>query len=236
MLSLGDLRIMRMAMGIALLAMLTTSGYTQAADFGAADLGAYTSAGTTGLGGGIAATFGAYFGARIGYTSYEYTVDDLEESDLTFDGKAEIGGIHALLDWHPFGGNFRLSAGAIENASLSARVQPMAGTYTLNGTSYSADDIGDATGAAEYESISPYAGLGFGRALSRDGRFAFSADLGVVFTGSPEVELNVSCRIQNAMRCAQIQEDAAAEEAQLQDEADQLEYWPVLSLGLSYKF
>jgi hypothetical protein len=227
---------MRKATRIALLSMLATSGYAHAANSGAADFGVYASAGTTGLGGGIAATFGSYFGARIGYTSYEHKVDDLEESGLTFDGKAKIGGMHALLDWHPFGGNFRLSAGAIENASLSARVQPIADTYTLNGTSYSADDIGDATGAAEYESISPYAGVGFGRALSSDGRFAFSADLGVVFTGSPEVELNATCRIQNAMLCAQIEDDVATERAALQDDADELEYWPVLSLGLSYKF
>ena len=196
----------------------------------------YASAGTIGLGGGIAANFGSHFGARIGYTTYEYTVNDLEESDLTLDGKAEIGGVHALLDWYPFGGGFRFSAGAIENASLSARAEPIAGTYTLNGVVYSSEDIGEATGTAKYESMSPYAGLGFGRALSRDGRFAFSADVGLIFTGSPEVELNATCRVPNAMLCTQIQADVAAEEAELQRDADDLKYWPVLSLGVSYKF
>lgn len=222
---------MRKRLGVAVVAALAMSGYAQAADFGI-----YASAGTIGLGGGIAANFGSHFGARVGYTSYEYTVDDLEESDLTLDGKAEIGGAHALLDWYPFGGGFRISAGAMENASLSARAKPVGGTYTLNDVVYSAEDIGEATGTAKYDSISPYAGIGFGRALSRDGRFSFSADFGVVFTGSPKVELNATCRVPNSAVCSDIQADVAAEQAELQNDADDLKYWPVLSLGLSYKF
>lgn len=216
---------------LVLIAGLASAGCAQAADFGL-----YGTAGTIGFGGGIAATFSDHFAARVGYTTYEYSVDDLEESDLVLDGKAEIGGAQAFLDWHPFGGAFRLSLGAVENASLSAYAEPMAGTYTLNGTTYSADDIGTATGTAEYDSISPYAGLGFGRALSRDGRFAFSADLGVIFTGAPEVELNATCRVPNAMLCADIQDDVLAEEAELQRDADKLDYWPVMSIGLSYRF
>jgi hypothetical protein len=216
---------------LALLAGLASVGLAQAADFGV-----YATAGTIGFGGGLAATFNDQFAARLGYTTYEYTVEDLEESDLVLDGKAELGGVHAFLDWHPFGGAFRLSVGAIENASLSAHAEPMAGTYTLNGTTYSAQDIGEANATARYDSISPYAGIGFGRTLSRDGRFAFSADLGVVFTGSPQVELNATCAAPNAMLCAEIHDDVAAEEAELQREADELKYWPVIAIGLSYRF
>lgn len=202
----------------------------------AADMGLYGTAGTVGFGGGVAASFNKHLGARIGYTTYEYSVNDLEESELHLDGKAEIGGAQAFLDWHPFGGAFRLSAGAIENASLSARAEPIANTYTLNGVTYSADDIGQATGTAKYDSISPYLGIGFGHPLSLDGRFALTADLGVVFTGSPKVELNATCAVPNAMLCSQIEADVLAEEAELQDDADDLKYWPLLSVGISYRF
>lgn len=215
----------------ALLAAVSMSGAAQAADFGI-----YGTAGTVGFGGGLAATFNDHFGARIGYTSYEHTVDDIEEGDLVLDGKAEIGGLQALLDWYPFGGGFRLSAGAMENASLTAHARPIGGAYTLNGTTYTTAELGEANGVAEYESISPYAGIGFGRALSPDGRLGFSMDMGVVFTGTPDIELNATCRVPNAMVCAQIDSDVRAEESELRREADELKYWPVLSIGVSYKF
>ena len=216
---------------LALVAGLVGAGVAQAADFGL-----YGTAGTIGFGGGVAATFNDHFAARLGYTTYEYSVEDLEESDLVLDGKAEIGGAQAFLDWHPYGGAFRVSLGAVENAFVSMHAEPVAGTYALNGTDYSANDIGTAAATAKYDSISPYAGFGFGRALSRDGRFAFSADFGVVFTGAPEVELNATCRVPNAMLCAEIQDDVFAEEAELQAEADKLDYWPVMSIGVSYRF
>jgi hypothetical protein len=218
-------------MSVLLLAGLALNGQAQAAD-----LGAYGTAGTVGVGGGLAATFGSHFGARIGYTGYQHEDDEVEGSDLTLDGTAEIGGAHALLNWHPFGGSFRMSAGAIENVSLSARVQPTGDIYVLNGATYSVNDIDEATRTAKYDSISPYAGFGFGRSLSLDGRFAFTADVGVVFTGSPTVELNATCRVPNAMLCSQIEDDVVAEEAELQRDVDELKYWPVLSLGLSYRF
>lgn len=202
----------------------------------ASDFGVYGTAGTVGFGGGIAASFNKHLGARIGYTTYEYSVNDLEESDLRLDGTAEIGGAQAFLDWHPFGGAFRVSAGAVENASLSAHAEPIASTYTLNGVTYAADEIGEATGTAKYDSISPYLGIGFGHPLSIDGRFALTADFGVVFTGSPKVELNATCAVPNAMLCSQIEADVLAEEAELQDDADQLKYWPVMSIGVSYRF
>ncbi len=202
----------------------------------AGEIGVYGTAGTLGFGGGIAASFTNQFGARVGYTTYEYSISDLEESDLRFDGEAEIGGAQAFLDWHPFGGAFRLSAGAVENASLTARAKPVSSTYTLNGVTYSADDVGETTGTAKYDTISPYVGLGFGHPLSLDGRLAFTADIGVILTGSPKVELNAKCAVPNAMLCSQIEADALAEQAELQKEADELEYWPLLSLGLSYRF
>lgn len=200
----------------------------------AADFGLYGTAGTLGLGGGVAATFNSNFGARLGYTTYEHDVDDIEETDLTFDGTVDLGGAQALLDWYPFGGGFRVTVGAVQGPEISARARPIADTYTFDGVTYSADDIGQATGTAEFDSFAPYVGFGFGRALSADGRFAFTADLGLAFTGAADVKLNVTC--QDATVCAQLEDDVAAEQAELQKEADKFDYWPVLSIGVSYRF
>lgn len=218
------------------ISLLGVAAIVLAAPASAADFGVYGTAGSAGLGGGFAVMLNSHLGARVGYTTFEYEVNDLEESDLTLDGEAEIGGVQALLDWHPFGGGFRLSIGAMESAKFSARARPIADTYTFDGVTYSAADIGEANGAAEFDSIAPYAGIGFGRALSANGRFSFAADLGVAFTGSADVTLNVSCRLSDPTLCAELEDDVAAEQAELQSEADKVEYWPVLSMGVSYRF
>lgn len=222
---------MRKTMMVAAVAAVLTAGSASGADFGI-----YGTAGTIGLGGGLATNFNKHLGARIGYTSFTYDVDDVEESDLTFDGEAELGGAQALLDWYPFGGGFRISAGAVESAKINARATPVGGTFTFDGVTYSADDIGEARGTADFGSIAPYVGLGFGRALSADGHFSFTADIGVAFTGSPDVALNVTCNAPDPVLCAQLEDDAAAEEIELQQDADDYKYWPVVSFGLSYRF
>jgi len=221
---------MRKLIGLAVL------GLSLGASANAADFGVYGTAGTIGFGGGIAGSFNSHLGARLGYTAFDYKVKDVESSDLSFDGTAELGGLQALLDWYPFGGSFRVSAGFMENAKLTATAKPLADTYTFDGVTYTTADIGEARGKAEFGSVAPYLGLGFGRALSRDGRFAFTADLGVAFTGAADVQLNVTCTAAAAALCTQIQGDVAAEQAELQADADDFKYWPVLSLGLSYRF
>jgi hypothetical protein len=222
---------MRKLIGLAVLGLSLMAASAHAADFGV-----YGTAGTVGLGGGVAGQFNSRLGARLGYTSFEYKVKDVESSDLTFDGTAELGGLQALVDWYPFGGSFRISAGAMENAEFTATAMALSNTYTFDGVTYSVNDVAQARGTAKFDSIAPYLGFGFGRALSRSGRFAFTADVGVAFTGAADVNLNVTCVQAAAMLCDQIQDDVMAEEAALQDDADQLKYWPVVSFGVSYRF
>ncbi len=201
-----------------------------------ADFGLYGTAGTVGLGGGVAANFGQYIGARVGYTSYTYEANDLEQSDLSFSGEVELGGTQALLDLHPFGGGFRLSLGMMENAQITGRALPTANTFTFDGVTYSSADVGEARGSATFDSFSPYVGLGYGRALSRRGKLAMNADLGVALTGAADVQLDVSCATAAQALCTDLLDDVAAEQAQIQADAEDYKYWPVLSIGLSYRF
>jgi hypothetical protein len=179
------------------------------------------------------AVLGLCFG---GYTGYDYTVKDIESGDVSLDGTAELGGVQALLDWYPLGGRFRISAGLMENAKVTATAKPTASTYTFDGMTYSTADVAQARGTARFDSMAPYLGVGFGRALSSTGRFAFTADVGVAFTGAADVKLDVTCTQSAAALCAQIQDDVAAEQAELQADADDFKYWPVVSVGLSYRF
>jgi hypothetical protein len=222
---------MHKSMTALLVAGVLASGAASSADFGL-----YGTAGTVGFGGGVATNFNQHLGARVGYTTYTYDVEDLEESDLTFNGEADVGGAQAILDWYPMGGSFRLSLGAVEAADVDVKAKPVGGTFTFDDVEYSADDVGEARGRADFGSLAPYVGLGYGRALSTDGHLSFTADLGVAFTGAPDVNLEVTCNAPNPAICAQLVSDAAAEEAELQNDANDYKYWPVVSIGVAYKF
>ncbi len=74
-----------------------------------------------------------------------------------------------------------------------------------------------------------------GRLINSSGKWPLP-DIGVAFTGAADVRLNVTCDMGNPALCAQLADDVAAEEAELQRDADDVKYWPVLSLGVSYKF
>jgi hypothetical protein len=215
---------------------LLVAGLFVAGSASSADFGIYGTAGTIGIGGGIATDFNAHLGARLGYTAYTYDIDDREESDLVFNGDADLGGAQALLDWYPMGGSFRVTAGAVSTADVKVKATPVGGTFTFDDVEYDAEDVGDARGHADFGSLAPYVGLGYGRALSANGHFSFMVDLGVAFPGSPDVSLDVTCNAPNATICAQLASDAAAEERELQDDADDYKYWPVLSIGVAYKF
>ncbi|MFM7372109.1 MAG: hypothetical protein ACKO2Z_30855, partial [Sphaerospermopsis kisseleviana] len=77
-------------------------------------------------------------------------------------------------------------------------------------------------------SVAPYLGIGWGNAVKSGNRWGFSANLGVMFAGSPKVELTAPAYILAA--------DVEAERKQLEDDLDWLNIYPVLSLGLSYQF
>lgn len=216
---------------LAMTGLLLAAGNATAANYGI-----YGTAGTVGFGGGLAVDLNKHFGMRLGYTTYTYDVDDLEESELSFDGETELGGVQALVDWYPFGGGFHISAGMMDSAEAEATAVPVDGSFTFDGVEYDADDIGDARGSVDFGSTAPYLGLGFGRALSATGHFSFSLDIGLIFTGTPKVALSASCAADDDALCDGLEEDVAAEEAELQEDVEDFKYWPVLSFGLSYKF
>jgi hypothetical protein len=216
---------------------LTMAGFLLAAgNASSADFGLYGTVGTVGLGGGVAVDLNKNIGFRLGYTTYSYDVDEVEDSDLTFNGEADLGGLQAMVDWYPFGGGFHISAGLMDSVDLNATAVPVGDSYVIDGEEYDADDIGDARGSVDCGSTAPYLGLGFGRALSADGHFSFVFDMGLIFTGEPDVSLNVTCAAANADFCNDLAADVAAEEAAMQEDANDLKYWPLLSFGLSYKF
>jgi hypothetical protein len=176
--------------------------------------------------------------ARVGFNSY--SIDrDLDESGVKYDADFTLRSFAAIADYHPTGNGFRLSGGAIYNATdLDVTAKPSSGSYTFNDVTYNAADIGSATGSIDFKGLKPYVGIGYSSGpLRKSTGLSFTAELGAMYLGSPDTSLSVVCGATlDATQCSKLQSDVAAERVQLEKELDDFKWYPVVSVGLEYKF
>jgi hypothetical protein len=146
-----------------------------------------------------------------------------------------------LVDYHPWkNSGFRLTGGLvfqdnnIEGNGKSNSDQKI----QIGDQEYTSDQLGSVKAKVSFpNSVAPYLGIGWGNAVKPGNRWSFSANLGVMFTGSPKVNLTpqfgaaATPQIQD-----QIQSDVERERQQLENDLKWLNIYPVLSLGISYQF
>jgi hypothetical protein len=201
-----------------------------------ADTSIGLNAGTLGGGVELAHAFSERLGIRIGGNGLKYDSTETYQS-VDYDSKLKLATGELLFDWFPFANNFRISAGAMYNGNkltLTGKPAP-GGTYTINGKTYPAASVGTLDGQVDFSNVAPYFGLGYGRPIGRG--FSLTADVGVLFQGSPHSTLTATCGPGTpAATCAQVQSDVAAEQAQLNDDLHKYQYYPVVSIGLAYTF
>ena len=198
-----------------------------------------TSARVSTLGAGVEVkrTLGSNLAARAMLNGFSLSLDE-EYSDVNYDGDLKLKSGGLVLDFHPGGSWFRMSAGILLNGNrLDVDAEPTAGTFEFNDVTYSVAQVGSAKGEADFNSIAPYAGIGFSKSPGADGGLSISGELGVVFQGSPSFVLDVTCGAAvPAVTCTRLQSDADAERAAFEDDADEYKYFPVVSLALGYRW
>ena len=158
---------------------------------------------------------------------------DGETDGVNYDYDFEFESTSLLIDWHVFGGGFRLTTGALINDNEIFAQSDISGlTLEVGDTVFTSAEVGRLEGDISFDSYAPYLGLGWGRSIS-DG-FSFSFDLGVVFQGEPTVNLQTvgGTLSDNSL----LLEEVEREEQELQDDANDFDVYPVISLGLFYNF
>lgn len=193
--------------------------------------------GTTGLGAEASLALTETVSLRGAYSVFDYDTD-FDDTDVRYDAEFDKDSISLLLDWNPGNGGFRISAGAYAHSDnkVSVLATPTAGgTYTFNDNTYNASDIGSVLGSVSFNKTTPYLGIGWGN-TSRATGLTFMVDLGVQLQDSPNVVLvSTNCSLP-ASACAQLNSDLQAEVQELEDDGDDFKMWPVLNVGLMYRF
>ena len=147
----------------------------------------------------------------------------------------------AIFDWHPGGGGFRFSFGAFSNGN-KLTAETTGSEITLNDNTYT----GDANLSLEFESTSPYFGIGW--SSHTDSGLSLDFELGAMFQ-TPILRVDGTGTISGSRRCqfsvneksvADVCNNGAALKADLEAEhkrlVEDLEVHPVLSIGLQLRF
>jgi hypothetical protein len=201
----------------------------------ARDLAATLDLGTTGLGLHFTTPLAARLNGRIGLNvaNFSYAAST---SDMDYDFKLKLKTVDALLDYHPFGGVFRVTGGVVYNGNkIDARAKPNGGTYTINTVTYSAAAVGDLSSKIDFRKAAPYLGIGWGNALRQAG-WSFGTDLGIMFQGTPKTRLASENCTALPVLCSRLANDVAAENVKLGEEVKDFKLYPVIRVGVSYRF
>ena len=187
--------------------------------------------GTLGLGIEGSYQFSEQWSVRGGFNQYDYDFeDDLDGVD--FDGDLELSSATLLGDFRPFSGAFRVTGGAVFNSNAIKAVADPANTYEIGNNIYTQAETGVLSADTDFDSVAPYLGLGWDVGLGD--QMALNFDLGVLFQGEASVAFSsVGGTLSNDPTFLADLED---EERLAEDDLEDYDLYPVLSIGLSYRF
>ncbi|AFZ03054.1 hypothetical protein [Calothrix sp. PCC 6303] len=196
--------------------------------------------GTLGVGASITKSLTPNLNGRVGVNTISLDVGGYRkrENEVEYDANLNLLNVSTVVDYHPFkNSGFRVTGGLVfndNNVEGKARIRDNT-VFEYNGNQYTNQDISSVKGKVSFpNNVAPYLGIGWGNAVKPGKRWGFSVNLGVMFTGSPKVDLDAN--IVNESLRSQIVQDLQVEKKELEDDLEQLSIYPVLSLGVSYHF
>jgi hypothetical protein len=186
-------------------------------------------AGTTGFGGDVTTNIINGLNFRVGYNTLglSFTEDIEDDPDIRVDGSLAMSSISFLVDYYPFKKGFQITAGlVVNNFDFDADVTPTS-TYKMDDKVFQPERLGTLAANLNYgNNLVPYMGIGFGNALREGGRLTFNLQLGAMYSGAPTLSMSGTGMIAPTANHAQ----------SFNEGLSVFEWFPVLNLGLAYRF
>ncbi len=196
-------------------------------------IGVSVHASTLGYGPELNFTLNPYVVLRFDYNYYnDYSYTTTKDS-IKYDAHLHLNNYGAALDWHPFAGAFLVSLGVFKDNNYINAVAVPQQTYTINGQTFFASEVGTLSGHITFNSWAPYAGIGINTLGSEDRGVGFELGLGVLYQGSPSTALQAHGLITQVPGLARA---TLAEQQHLDDQWNSYKYYPVVNLGLVFRF
>jgi len=170
---------------------------------------------------------------RLGGNGFSYNFSG-KAQNVDYKIKLHLMSFCALADWFPFEEHdWRFTGGAILNKNrVNVDAKP-AVSYKVGDTTYTAAQVGSLAGKITFKPVAPYLGLGWGKPFGNDSHWSMSFDLGAMYQDSPKINLDASGPIASDPT---FQANLAQEKDQLKDKTNRFKFYPVIAIGVTYKF
>ena len=190
-------------------------------------------AGTTGVGAEVQFALGPIFVLRGAVDTLGYDLDETYD-DVDYSGRFDFDTVGGFVDLHPFANGFFVSGGAyVGQRSIGLTATPSA-PVRIGGQTFTPAQVGTLTGEIKLKDVAPFAGLGFDNTFTRTSRWGFRALAGVAWSDKPEVGLSASggTLSNDPTFRARLADEARA----IQSDVENYGFYPIVQLGLNYKF
>jgi hypothetical protein len=194
------------------------------------DFGIGIKAGTLGL--GLEASWQPlpFIELRVGANSYDYQ-DNGSQAGIDYDATLALQSFYGTANFHFPISPMRVTAGIFANGNEFQMLNDDQQDKNIGGIVFAGSDIGTLESTTSFASSAPYLGIGFDFTVA--GKVGMNLDFGVLWQGEPEVALSASGALSTD---AGFQAALELERRQLEDEVSNFKAWPVVSLGIVYKF
>lgn len=183
--------------------------------------------GTLGIGPEVGYRLSETLGVR-GNATFLSVGHGFDSDDIDYHGKIKLKSAGLMVDLYPFGGGFRVSAGARINGNNGSVTATPADDVEINGHNYTPTQVGTLAGKADTKNLAPALTLGYGGGFKSG--FMFGVEAGALFQG--KVRLNNFTASGGGVAAA----DLEAERQSLQQDVDDYKVYPILQLTLGYRF
>jgi hypothetical protein len=189
-------------------------------------------AGTHGIGADISRSIiPSVLNLRAGASFYSLSKDNVVDDGIQYNTKLKMGAIPIAADVFPFKNWFRLGGGLVVNLTgADGTAQPQNGFLHIGDSVYPASAVGELKAKLKFNRVAPYFGMGFNNPIKKSGHLGFFVDLGFLYHGTPSIDLTAS-RMFPAL-----QADLDKQIRDVNEDIEDYSIFPVIQLGLSYKF
>ena len=215
---------MRKQLSVLALLLLASAAPLQAGDRAALGL----KVGSLGIGLDLTARVNNWVSIRGTFSRYDFRRTS-NESGNDYEGDFELGGYGVLCDVFPMRGNFRITGGLLKNRNNLELTSTPSSPIAIGGSTYPPGVVGTLHGNVRFRPEAPYLGIGYGSAARPGLPVRFVLDAGVMSQGRGEASLSSSSGLIAPG-------DMESERRQIEDEAGKYRFWPVIALGVSFRF
>jgi hypothetical protein len=185
-------------------------------------------AGTMGIGSELSFALTPRLHLRLGGSYFRYEIElEAFQSEVKGSSYLKTGSISLLADFHP-ARYFYLSAGVLYNMLEAGIYGIPANPITIGNIQVNPDEVGYLEVTLKPgANINPYAGIGFGRAVSKNRVVSFNIDLGAAFMDSPKADLQSTGMLTPT--------SSEEQKRQLNENISWIQFYPMISFQLNFK-